>query len=66
MNNNMQDTGLYWRPLGGNNIDQISGHCYQYTCVLRERSELKKSSVIELSMMYGVEYSNWIFNLLET
>ena len=23
--------GLYWQPLGGNNIDQISGHCYRYT-----------------------------------
>lgn len=23
--------GLYWQALGGNNIDQISGHCYRYT-----------------------------------
>lgn len=46
MNNYMQDTGLYWRPIGGNNIDQISGHCYQYTCVMREESKLKKSSII--------------------
>lgn len=40
----MQDTGLYWRPLGGNNIDQISGHCYQYTCVEQEGN--KKTSII--------------------
>ncbi len=42
----MQDIGLYWRPLGGNNIDQISGHCYQYTCVVRVKSKIKKSSII--------------------
>ncbi len=23
--------GLFWQPLGGNNPDQISGHCYRYT-----------------------------------
>ena len=42
----MQDTGLYWRPLGGNNIDQISGHCYQYTCVRHEKNKNKISSII--------------------
>lgn len=46
MNSFMQDTGLYWCPLGGNNIDQISGHSYQYTCVLRKRDKLKYSSII--------------------
>lgn len=35
----MQNTGLYWRPLGGNNIDQISGHCYQYICVEQEKGK---------------------------
>ena len=42
----MLDTGLYWRPLGGNNIDQISGHCYQYTCVWHEANKQKKSTII--------------------
>ena len=42
----MLDTGLYWRPLGGNNIDQISGHCYQYTCVERRAGKRKLSTVI--------------------
>lgn len=26
--------GFYWQALGGNNIDQISGHCYQYTDII--------------------------------
>lgn len=42
----MLDTGLYWRPLGGNNIDQISGHCYQYTCVERKAGHYKNTSII--------------------
>lgn len=46
MKNFMQDTGLYWRPLGGNNIDQISGHCYQYTGVLNCKTGLKYSSIL--------------------
>ncbi len=28
------NAGFYWQALGGNNIDQISGHCYQYTDVV--------------------------------
>ena len=46
MNSFMQDAGLYWRPLGGNNIDQISGHCYQYTCVLHKKDKVKYSTII--------------------
>ena len=46
MNNFMQDTGLYWVPLGGNNVDQISGHCYQYTCVWHENGNVKYSSIL--------------------
>lgn len=46
MDNLMQDTGLYWRPLGGNNIDQISGHCYQYTRVWQKKSQTKYSSIL--------------------
>ena len=42
----MQDTGLYWRALGGNNIDQISGHCYQYTCVLHKKNKIKYTTII--------------------
>ena len=40
------ENGLYWRPLGGNNIDQISGHCYQYTDVVKNESGLSATTVI--------------------
>lgn len=33
MSNDFSEIGLYWQPLGGNNIDQISGHSYRYTDV---------------------------------
>lgn len=33
MSSDFTDNGLYWQPLGGNNIDQISGHSYRYTDV---------------------------------
>lgn len=33
-----QKDGFYWQPLGGNNIDQISGHSYQYTDVIYDVS----------------------------
>ena len=33
MNDLSEEYGLYWQPLGGNNIDQISGHSYRYTDV---------------------------------
>ena len=46
MINFMQDSGLYWCPLGGNNIDQISGHCYQYTSVLHEKNKVKYSTIL--------------------
>lgn len=42
----MLNTGLYWRPLGGNNIDQISGHCYQYTCVEYKNDKIIKTSIL--------------------
>ncbi len=29
-----KNAGFYWQPLGGNNIDQISGHCYQYSDIV--------------------------------
>lgn len=40
------ESGLYWRPLGGNNIDQISGHCYQYTDVKSLKSGLKATTIV--------------------
>ena len=46
MKSSLKDTGLYWRPLGGNNIDQISGHCYQYTCVWTRGGQNKYSSLL--------------------
>lgn len=46
MSSLIQDAGLYWRPLGGNNIDQISGHSYQYTCVLHKNEKIKISTII--------------------
>ncbi len=47
MNASLLNPGLYWRPLGGNNIDQISGHCYQYTCIYQHlKQNLKKTSII--------------------
>ncbi len=39
-------TGFYWRPMGGNNIDQISGHCYQYTDIIETKAGLKASTII--------------------
>jgi phosphoribosyl 1,2-cyclic phosphodiesterase len=42
----LQNTGLYWRALGGNNIDQISGHCYQYTRVLQKENSAQYSTIL--------------------
>ncbi len=42
-----ENTGFYWQPLGGNNIDQISGHSYQYTnIVLNSRKKLQQTTII--------------------
>ncbi len=40
------ESGLYWRPLGGNNIDQISGHCYQYTDIKDLKSGLRATTIV--------------------
>ena len=32
--------GFYWQALGGNNIDQISGHCYQYSDIVYNNQNL--------------------------
>ncbi|MBQ9732402.1 MAG: hypothetical protein IJV97_04900 [Alphaproteobacteria bacterium] len=42
----LSEDGLYWRPLGGNNIDQISGHCYQYTDTKCTSSGFVTSTII--------------------
>lgn len=40
------ESGLYWRPLGGNNIDQVSGHCYQYTDVVISEKAPKATTIL--------------------
>lgn len=40
------EPGFYWRPIGGNNIDQISGHCYQYTDIVSRKSGLSATTII--------------------
>ncbi len=40
------ESGLYWRPFGGNNIDQVSGHCYQYTDVKKLKSGLSATTIV--------------------
>lgn len=42
----LHDTGLYWRALGGNNIDQLSASCYQYTGVVSDKNKTKISTII--------------------
>ena len=42
----MKQDGLYWRPLGGNNIDQISGHCYQYTDVVTTNGKTSQTIIM--------------------
>lgn len=42
-----EKAGFYWQPLGGNNIDQISGHCYQYTdIVYNNKNKLQQTTII--------------------
>lgn len=41
----LKKIGLYWQPLGGNNPDQISGHCYRYTDIRSAGRNGQKSSV---------------------
>lgn len=44
--NGCKDIGLYWQPLGGNNVDQISGHCYRYIDCTRSASGLQTCSIL--------------------
>ena len=42
----LKDTGLYWQPLGGNNIDQISGHSYRYTNVSKSKGKTERETIL--------------------
>lgn len=47
MSTAINQAGLYWQPLGGNNIDQISGHCYQYTDLQpNKEGNLRRTTII--------------------
>ena len=46
MSDYLKNEGFYWRPLGGNNIDQISGHCYQYTDVRKNQNAFSSTTII--------------------
>lgn len=47
MNEAINQVGLYWQPLGGNNIDQISGHCYRYTDLqLKTNKKLSRTTIL--------------------
>ena len=41
-----KENGLYWQAIGGNNIDQISGHCYQYTDIVSYNRKREASTLI--------------------
>jgi ribonuclease J len=41
------DSSIYWEPVGGNNIDQMSGNCHIYTCPQKgENGEVVERSII--------------------
>ena len=46
MSEYLKNEGLYWRPFGGNNIDQVSGHCYQYTDVIFQKSGPQATTIV--------------------
>lgn len=46
MSSAINEIGLYWQALGGNNIDQISGHCYRYTNVTNNKNGLSERTTI--------------------
>ena len=47
MSTAINQAGLYWQPLGGNNIDQISGHCYRYTDLQpNKEGNLRRTTII--------------------
>ncbi|MFV0626894.1 MAG: MBL fold metallo-hydrolase [Alphaproteobacteria bacterium] len=59
-----KDIGFFWQPLGGNNIDQYSGHCYHYFNI--EKSEggnfFETSIIIDMGKFdnhqaFGIENS---------
>lgn len=46
MDNKISEEGLYWQPLGGNNIDQISGHCYRYSDLVKTDGVPSQTTII--------------------
>ncbi len=47
MSTAINQAGLYWQPLGGNNIDQISGHCYRYTDIVKnDQDSFHRTTII--------------------
>ena len=46
MQKHLLNAGLYWQALGGNNIDQISGHCYLYTDVVTQNHKKNVTSIL--------------------
>lgn len=46
MSSVFSNIGLYWQASGGNNIDQISGHCYRYTNVVKDNEGLLDKTTI--------------------
>ncbi|MDD4556460.1 MAG: MBL fold metallo-hydrolase [Alphaproteobacteria bacterium] len=65
MINKPQNTGFFWQPLGGNNIDQYSGHCYHYFNIEKnELDELEQTSILidlgkfDNHQAFGIENSS--------
>lgn len=50
MSDELKEKGLFWHPLGGNNIDQISGHCYHYMDISSNKNNesIKTSIIIDI------------------
>ena len=57
--------GFYWQALGGNNIDQISGHCYQYSDIVYNNQNLLVPTTIIIDIgkfdnyqALGIDHAN--------
>ena len=49
---NNNNKGLFWTPLGGNNIDQFSGNCHYYNAVTEDKDGLvqKNGVIVDLGL----------------